>query len=60
MQPGHFCKLPLNKGGSVNQLVISLIALLIPGLIAALVYDSITQHEKWNNFTFSVAAILFG
>ncbi|WP_150212556.1 hypothetical protein [Candidatus Tokpelaia sp.] len=44
----------------MNQLVISLIVLLIPGLIAALVYDSITQHEKWNNFTFSVAAILFG
>jgi len=44
----------------VNRLVISLIVLLIPGLIAALVYDSITRHEKWNNFTFSVAAVLFG
>jgi len=44
----------------MNQLVISLIVLLIPGLIAAFVYDSITEHEKWNNFDFSVAAVLFG
>lgn len=44
----------------VSQLVISLIILLIPGIIAALIFDTITQHKPWNNFIFSVYVILFG
>jgi len=44
----------------MNQLVISLIVLLVPGVIAALIYDAITQHKEWTNFTFSITAIVFG
>lgn len=44
----------------VSQLIISLIILLIPGIIAALIFDAITQHKPWNNFIFSVYVVLFG
>jgi len=44
----------------VNQVFVSLIILLVPGIVATLILDATMQHEKWDNFIFSVYVIIFG
>jgi len=45
---------------SVNQIFVSLVILLTPGIVAALVLDTATQHSKWDNFRFSLYIIILG
>ena len=44
----------------MNQFVVSLIVILIPGIIAAVIADKITVHSKWNSFKFSLYASILG
>ena len=44
----------------MNQLVVTLIVILLPGIIAAVISDKITVHSKWNTFKFSLYAFVLG
>lgn len=44
----------------MNQFVATLIVILIPGIIAAVVCDKITVHSKWSAFKFSLYALILG
>lgn len=44
----------------MNQFVVSLVVILIPGIIAAVIYDKITVHSKWNSFKFGLYALILG
>ncbi len=44
----------------INELTTRLIALLLPGAIAASITDTLTVHKKWDNFRFLLNAVLFG
>ena len=44
----------------MNQFVVTLIVILIPGIIAAVISDKITVHSKWNAFKFSLYALILG
>jgi len=44
----------------MNQFVVTLIVILIPGIIAAVICDKITVHSKWNSFKFSLYALILG
>jgi hypothetical protein len=43
-----------------SELTIRLIVLLIPGLIAALMIETLTVHTKWSQFRFVLYSILLG
>jgi hypothetical protein len=43
-----------------SELMIRLIVLLIPGVIAALIIETLTVHKAWDKFRFMVYAILLG
>ncbi len=42
----------------VSELTIRLIVLLIPGMLCALIIDSLSVHRKWTPFRFSIYSIL--
>jgi len=44
----------------MNQFVVTLVVILIPGIIAAVISDKITVHSKWNAFKFSLYAMILG
>ena len=44
----------------MNQFVVTLIVILIPGIIAAVISDKITVHSKWDAFKFSLYAFILG
>ena len=44
----------------MNQFVVTLVVILIPGIIAAVISDKITVHSKWNSFKFSLYAMILG
>jgi len=44
----------------MNQFVVSLIVIFVPGIIAAVISDKITVHSKWNSFKFSLYALVLG
>lgn len=44
----------------MNQFVVTLIVILIPGIIAAVICDKITVHSKWNAFKFGLYALILG
>jgi hypothetical protein len=44
----------------ISQLTLKLIFLLIPGAIAAIIFEKLTTHKKWNTFQFIAHSILFG
>ena len=44
----------------MNQLVVSIIIILFPGIIAAVISDKITVHAKWNSFKFALYSIVLG
>jgi hypothetical protein len=37
----------------MNQLVVSLVVILMPGIIAAIISDKLTSHSKWDSFKFA-------
>lgn len=45
---------------SVNQVFVSLVILLTPGIVAVLVLDTATQHQKWDNFRLSLYIAALG
>jgi len=44
----------------MNQLVVTLIVILMPGIIANVICDKITHHSKWTAFKFSLYATVLG
>lgn len=44
----------------MNQLVVTLIVILMPGIIATVISDKITIHSKWTSFKFSLYALVLG
>lgn len=44
----------------VSELTIRLIVLLIPGMLCALIIDSLSVHRKWTHFRFVIYSILLG
>jgi len=44
----------------MNELVLTLIVILIPGIVAAIVSDKLTNHSKWNSFKFCLYAFILG
>lgn len=44
----------------MNQFGTLLIIVLVPGIIATVIFGKLTRHDKWDYFTFSFHAILFG
>ncbi|SED31899.1 hypothetical protein SAMN04490185_3248 [Pseudomonas frederiksbergensis] len=44
----------------MSQLVVTLIVIMLPGIIAAIVSDKITFHEKWDSFRFGLYSLVLG
>jgi hypothetical protein len=44
----------------MNQLVVTIIILLIPGIIAVIISDKITVHSKWDSFKYGLYSFLLG
>lgn len=44
----------------MDQLVASLVVILFPGIIAAVIADKITVHSRWGSFKFSLYAFVLG
>ncbi len=44
----------------MNQLVVTLIVILLPGIIANVICDKVTVHSKWTSFKFSLYAFVLG
>jgi hypothetical protein len=44
----------------MNALTVSLVAIMIPGVIMALIYDTYTQHKPWDSFRYILMSIVFG
>lgn len=44
----------------MNQLAVTLVVLLLPGIIAAIIFDKITSHSKWDAFKFALYSLVLG
>lgn len=44
----------------MNTLTVSLVAIMIPGVIMALIYDTYTQHKPWDSFRYILMSVVFG
>lgn len=44
----------------MNQLVVTIIVILLPGIIATVICDKITVHSKWTLFKFSLYTLVLG
>lgn len=44
----------------MNQLVVALVVILLPGIIAAVIADKVAVHSKWTSFKFSLYAFVLG
>ena len=44
----------------MNQLVVSVVIIMIPGIIATIISDKLTTHSKWDSFKFSLYALTLG
>lgn len=44
----------------MNQLVVSLIVILLPGIIATIISDKVAAHSKWDSFKFSLYSLMLG
>ena len=44
----------------MNQLIVTLIVVLLPGITATVICDKITVHSKWSSFKFGVYSIVLG
>lgn len=44
----------------MNELVVTLVLILLPGIIAAVIADKITVHSRWGSFKFGLYAFLLG
>lgn len=44
----------------MDHLSVSLVAIMIPGIIMAYIYDVFTQHKAWDSFRFILISVIFG
>lgn len=44
----------------MNQLVIVIIVILLPGVIATIISDKLTSHSKWDSFKFCMYSLTLG
>ena len=44
----------------MNQLVVTLIFILLPGIVAAVIMDKLVFHPKWDSFKFILYSLLLG
>ncbi|MEZ8122786.1 hypothetical protein ACED30_25275 [Vibrio splendidus] len=44
----------------MNQLVVSLIVILMPGIMATIICDKLTNHSKWDSFKFGLYSLTLG
>ena len=44
----------------MNQLVVTLILILMPGIVAAIISDKLTNHSQWGSFKFSLYSMTLG
>jgi len=44
----------------LNQLVVTLILILMPGIVAAIISDKLTNHSRWGSFKFSLYSLTLG
>ena len=44
----------------MSQLVVTLIVIMLPGIIAAIISDKITFHAKWDSFKFGLYSLVLG
>ncbi|MBU2887183.1 hypothetical protein KO507_15560 [Gilvimarinus agarilyticus] len=44
----------------MNQLVVVLVMILLPGIIATIISDKLTTHSKWDSFKFGLYAFTLG
>lgn len=44
----------------MNTLTVSLVTIMIPGVIIALIYDTYTQHKSWDSFRYVLMSVVFG
>ena len=44
----------------ISDLTIRLIILIVPGIIATLIVDTLTIHREWSPFRFSIYSVLLG
>lgn len=46
--------------GIMSQFVVTLIVIMFPGIISAIVADKITNHSKWDAFKFGLYSLVLG
>ncbi|QZC96982.1 hypothetical protein K2E96_14355 [Pseudomonas sp. ERGC3:05] len=44
----------------MSQLVVTLIVIMLPGIISAIISDKITFHSKWDSFRFGLYSLVLG
>jgi|GEM_PF-1644462 len=44
----------------ISSLVLRILILLLPGVVAALLFEKLTIHRPWSNFRFGIYTFLFG
>lgn len=44
----------------MDTLTVSLVTIMIPGVIVALIYDTYTQHKQWDTFRYILMSVVFG
>lgn len=44
----------------MSQLLVTLVVILFPGILSAIIYDKITTHSKWDSFKFSLYSLVLG
>lgn len=44
----------------MNELLVTFVVILLPGILAAVIADKITIHQRWDAFKFTLYAILLG
>lgn len=44
----------------MNELTITLVTILFPGVLVAIIYDNYTEHKPWDSFKYILYSILFG
>ena len=44
----------------MNELVVTIIIILLPGIIATIISDKIAYHSKWSSFKFSLYSLVLG
>lgn len=44
----------------MNQLAVTIVIILFPGILAAIIADKVAVHSKWNSFKFSLYSLVLG